>query len=80
MIKEEIINKLKQSSVYNMSLHNKELFHSNFWWWLMDNYPEFIPVFFPIGENILKDKKKNIDYWLLREYKYTDLALKIKKK
>ena len=79
MTKEEIINKLKQSPVYNMSLNNKELFHSNFWWWLMDNYPEFIPVFFPIGENILKDKKKNIDYWLLREYKYTDLALKIKK-
>lgn len=73
------IEELKKSPVYNMSLHNKELFHSNFWAWLMDNYPEFISVFFPIEENILKDKKKNTDYWLLREYKNTDLALKIKK-
>lgn len=35
-----IIDKLKSSPIFNLSLGNKELFHSNFWYWLCIIYPE----------------------------------------
>jgi hypothetical protein len=31
---------LKTSPVYAMSLGSHELFHSNFWAWMMDNHPK----------------------------------------
>lgn len=68
----ELINEIKQSPVYNMSLHNKELFHSNFWKWLMEIDSEFIKIFFKEIKNLNNDK--NI---ILREYEHTDLSLKI---
>lgn len=46
---EEIVEELKKSPTYAMSLGSKELFHSNFWAYLMGNpsYKEFIHSFFP---------------------------------
>ena len=38
---------LKESMMYQMSLGSKELFHSNIWWWLIDNDKNFIKVFLP---------------------------------
>lgn len=58
------IESLKNSPIFAMSLSSKELFHSNFWAWLMDQDSEFIECFFPSddlsGENgiqILREKE-----------------------
>lgn len=40
------ISDLKNSPIYAMSLGSKELFHSNFWAWLMRKNPYLINVFF----------------------------------
>lgn len=41
------LKKLKSSPIFAMSLGSKELFHSNFWAWIFDNYQQFIKTFFP---------------------------------
>lgn len=42
----ETIKKLKQSPLFNLSLSSKELFHSNFLYWIGSNYrPEFGKLF-----------------------------------
>ncbi len=41
------IDKLKSNPVFNMSLHSKELFHSNFWAWLFEHNVEYAKIFFP---------------------------------
>ena len=49
MTKEEILEKIEelhQSPIYAMSLCSKELFHSNFWAWLMEQDEAFIEIFF----------------------------------
>ena len=49
MTNEEILEKIKelhQSPIYAMSLCSKELFHSNFWAWLMEQDEAFIEIFF----------------------------------
>ena len=49
MTKEEILEKIEelhQSPIYAMSLCSKELFHSNFWAWLMEQDERFIELFF----------------------------------
>ena len=54
MIKEEISRKiedLKKSPIYAMSLCSKELFHSNFWAWLMEQDERFIEIFFENDNN-----------------------------
>ena len=43
---ENKINYLKESPIYAMSLCSKELFHSNFWAWLMEQDESFIEIFF----------------------------------
>lgn len=35
----DMINELKKSPIFNLSLSSKELFHSNFIAWICDNYP-----------------------------------------
>ncbi len=40
------IKELKESPVYAMSLGSKELFHSNFWAWLIEGDNKFAQVFF----------------------------------
>lgn len=43
---EEIIGRLKKSPIFNLSLSSKELFHSNFLYWIGHNYPfEFGTLF-----------------------------------
>lgn len=42
---DEIIRNLEESPIYAMSLGSKELFHSNFWAWLMKTDPKFISIF-----------------------------------
>ncbi len=69
MDKKEMIQKLKNSFVYNASLGSKELFHSNTWAWLLERDKKFVKVFFDI--DIEKVKIKNI----LRESKNIDLTI-----
>ena len=65
------INKLSNNAMFNVSLTSRELFHTNFWAWMLRKYPKvFTPVFYP--EYNKKDKIE-----VLREYKNIDLFLKI---
>jgi len=74
---ENIINKLKESPLFNLSLSSKELFHSNFLYWLGNKYPnEFGKIFkkflkIETDDNEAKDfqrEKSNIDL----SFKYKD--------
>lgn len=74
---ENIINKLKESPLFNLSLGSKELFHSNFLYWLGNKYPnEFGKIFkkflkIETDDNEAKDfqrEKSNIDL----SFKYKD--------
>lgn len=69
------IKELKKSPVYHMSLHSKELFHSNFWAFLISEKPEIIEFFF---EGVFKDNYKDIS--IKREYKHIDLMVETKDK
>lgn len=40
------IEYIKKSPIFAMSLCSKELFHSNFWAWLMEQDEAFIEIFF----------------------------------
>ena len=65
------INDLSNNAMFAMSLTSKEMFHSNLWAWMLRKYPQvFTPVFYP--EYNGQDKIE-----VLREYKNTDLFLKI---
>ena len=44
---ENLIDKLKNNPLHYMSLGSKELFHSNFWAWLIDYNKRFVECFFP---------------------------------
>ena len=57
------IKNLENSPIYAMSLGSKELFHSNFWAWLMKTDPKFISIFFEdITEcEAIKREEKNRD-------------------
>lgn len=57
------ISDLKNSPIYAMSLGSTELFHSNFWAWLMRTDSEFISIFFKnITEcKAIKREEKNRD-------------------
>lgn len=73
------IELLKKSPIFAMSLSSKELFHSNFWAWLISQDEDFIKLFFP------SFKKKNENpLWIGREWHNFDLAIydtnKIKRK
>lgn len=60
---DEIIRNLEESPIYAMSLGSKELFHSNFWAWLMKTDPKFISIFFEgiTKCNAIKREEKNRD-------------------
>lgn len=68
----EAIKYLKNSPIFAMSLSSKELFHSNFWAWLMEQDSEFIKCFFPsddlAGENGIQ---------ILREKEHMDIQIQI---
>lgn len=59
-----------------MSLGSMELFHSNFWRWLMENNKKYIKVFFKDFPEISKNDKIEIK----REYKHTDICIEYNKK
>lgn len=63
------IKELKNSPIFNMSLSSKELFHSNFWKWLIDLDNNFIKVFFPNFNNEILEVK--------REEKNRDITIHI---
>ena len=70
-----IINDLKSSPLYYMSLGSMELFHSNFWFWLIKNNKEFIRAFFNENE-ISNECLKTIDKTKIkREYRHTDILI-----
>lgn len=57
------LKKLKLSPIFAMSLGSKELFHSNFWAWIFDNYPQFIKTFFPdIDTKDINDVKREQEH------------------
>ena len=59
------IEKLENSPIYAMSLGSKELFHSNFWAWLMRRNPYLINVFFDDlikNVEVIKDDDENINF------------------
>ncbi len=67
----DILDNLEKNAMFSMSLTSKELFHTNFWAWMLRKYPQiFTPVFYSQYNN--KDKVE-----VLREYENTDLFLKI---
>ena len=55
---DEKIKALKDSPLYAMSLGNRELYHSNFWAWLMRRNPYMINVFF---DKLIKKVEKKED-------------------
>ena len=76
---DELKEELKQSPLYNLSLSNKELFHSNFIAWIGKVYPY---LFCDLINLLLKDKGKgwdkdlhSADIKILREYKHFDICV-----
>ena len=65
---EQSFKNLKQSPMFAISLSSKELFHSNFWAWLIEHNPEYSKVFFD-------DIDFNIKLSVKREEKNRDLSI-----
>ncbi len=79
----DILNRLKESPLFNLSLGSKELFHSNFIAWLGEN-DATRSIFIDILKMLLNGKnydwisefKQHPDqYVILREYKHFDLCI-----
>lgn len=70
----EILGLLKQNAIFRLSLTSKELFHSNFWAWLIGKYEnKFTSVFYPDYDGKSKVKVR-------REKHNFDLSLEINDK
>ena len=74
---ENAVEYLKTSPMFNLSLSSKELFHSNFLYWLSlvnkDAFKELVAALL----NIKPDELKWGDNWeVAREYKSFDLCVK----
>ena len=74
-----IINTLKQSPLYNLSLANKELFHSNFIAWFGRVYPKLFRDFI---NDLLEDKYQGWDkglednsFHVEREFLHFDICV-----
>lgn len=65
---EQSFKSLKQSPIFAISLSSKELFHSNFWAWLIEYNPEYSRVFFD-------DIDFNNKLCVKREEKNRDLSI-----
>lgn len=75
MEKTAAIEYLKSSPVFAMSLSSKELFHSNFWAWLMEQDSEFITCFFDDFANTDNERVK-----IFREKDHMDIQVQIGEK
>ncbi len=70
----DILGLLKQNAMFRLSLTSKELFHSNFWAWLIGKYEnKFTSVFYPDYDGNSKVKVR-------REKHNFDLSLEINDK
>lgn len=56
----DIVKKLKQSPLFQLSIASKELFHSNFLYWLSQNYK---PRFFNLLKKLLAGKDYLLNQW-----------------
>lgn len=72
-----VINFLKKSLIYQMSLGSKELFHSNVWAYLLESDIEFLKVFLPDFEF---DKYLNDRYQVFREKGNRDIIIYLENK
>ena len=68
------IDRLSQNALFNLSLTSKELFHSNFWAWLIRKYPNIFALVFGIDD--IKENKLKIN----REKYHFDLSIKTNNK
>ena len=68
----EKFEKLKKSPLFAMSLGSMELFHSNFWRWLIEFNKKYIKVFFNELCNIDSDR-----IIVKREFKHTDISIEV---
>ena len=72
---ENKIKDLKESPLYNLSLVNKELFHSNFIAWFGKTYPAH---FIELIEKLLDNEKKWLDgdkFDIRREFNHFDISV-----
>ena len=68
---EKEIDYLKKSPIFAMSLGSKELFHTNFWYWLIQQDKNFIKVFFPNvldADKICLNKREKDNFDISFEY------------
>ncbi len=73
---ENVINSLRRSPLFNLSLSSKELFHSNFLYWIAKNYPlEFGELFIEFLSVSSEDLYLNPNE-VFREKEYIDLSFK----
>ena len=63
----KIIQELRNSPLFVMSLSSKELFHSNFWAWLFERDTRYIQIFFPA----VQDRNSRV----VREEKNCDISI-----
>lgn len=58
-MKNNKIDSIKNNPLFVMSLHSKELFHSNFWAWLFERNHEYVKIFFQslVTTIVLKENK-----------------------
>ena len=69
-----IIEKLRLSPLFNLSLASKELFHSNFLAWLCEKYPDRVGKVFALFVNKAPDKFDRVKVY--RESHHIDLTLR----
>ena len=74
--KNKIVELLKKSPLYNLSMANKELFHSNFLAWFGNRYKE---LFKELITQLIGSWPTDIqDFSILREYNHFDICITIK--
>ena len=74
MTYDDAINYLRTSPLSNLSLSSKELFHSNFLYWLSKNEPDlFIKLIFELSDG--ETNLNNIEWDVKREFLNLDLSI-----
>lgn len=68
------LNNLSDNMMFRLSLTSKELFHSNFWAWLLEEYPDSAKVFYNDYSNedtvskVLREKNNtDLSFWINEE-------------
>ena len=71
---QEICAELRREPLFHMSLHSRELFHSNFLAWVLESHPEAGALMLYRWSQWTDDP----NHWVLREYRNLDLVVKAK--